>query len=71
MTAETAKAEREKSMKDLAELEARVDANFKNDWNKSAELRKEFGGNYDAYVAYMKAAITGRAKIYGGQQGKH
>lgn len=34
-------------------------------FNKSAELRKEFSGNFKAYFAYVKASSAGRAKILG------
>ena len=32
-------------------------------WDKDAELRAEFGDDFDAYLAFEKAAATGTAKI--------
>lgn len=32
-------------------------------WDKDADLRREFGGNFDAYKAYAKADAQGRVKV--------
>jgi len=35
----------------------------KAEWDKSADLRAEFGGKFDGFLAYKKAESSGRAKI--------
>lgn len=39
----------------------------KADWDRDAKLRADFGGNYDRYLAYVKAESGGRTKILGGK----
>jgi len=36
-------------------------------WKQSPDLRREFGENYDSYLAYLKAEASGRIKISGGK----
>jgi hypothetical protein len=39
----------------------------KAEWNSDPELRREFGDNYQSYVAYKKAQAEGRVRIAGGK----
>jgi hypothetical protein len=36
----------------------------KADWQKSATLQAEFGGNFGAYLAFQRATATGRARVF-------
>lgn len=44
-----------------APIEERAQA----DWDNDADLRAEFGGKFEAYLAYAKATEGGRAKVLG------
>ncbi len=44
------------------EKEARLE------WDRNTALREEFGGDFAAYTAYLKAEREGRIKIIGGRQ---
>lgn len=37
----------------------------KDEWDKSPDLRAEFKGNFNAYLAYQQNAAAGRIKIFG------
>ncbi len=45
---------------DTASLEARC----KSEWDASPELRQEFGGDFECYVAFMRASDRGLVKIF-------
>ena len=36
-------------------------------WNKTAALRIEFDGDFEAYAAYSKAAANGQIRVLGGK----
>ena len=42
----------------------------KAEWDKSADLQREFSGNFDAYRAYKKSVDEGLVKIYGNREVK-
>lgn len=42
--------------------DAPIQERAKSAWDKSAELRAEFGGNYTSYLAYRQAEEAGRIK---------
>lgn len=39
-------------------------------WNKSPEIRKEFGDKFDSYLAFTKASVEGRVKIWNKEKSK-
>lgn len=39
-------------------------------WNKDKALRMEYGGDFEAYKAYIEASTEGLVKIYGAKGGK-
>ncbi|SMO98958.1 serine protease, ClpP class [Thalassovita litoralis] len=41
-----------------------IEDQAKASWDKDADLRAEFSGNYNAYLAFMKAQDSGQARIY-------
>ena len=49
-----------------------IDEQAKIEWNKDAGIRKEFGGDYEGFLAYFEAEKKGLLKIYRGKavQGK-
>ena len=40
-----------------------IEDRAKADWDKDADLRAEFGGNFDAYLSYEKAESAGLARV--------
>jgi signal peptide peptidase SppA len=42
-----------------------LDQRAKAEWEKSPELRKEFGENFDSYLAFQKNVAAGRIRIFG------
>lgn len=48
-----------------AEAAKPIEERCKAKWDKSAELRAEYGGQYDAYLAFEKAHAEGRVKVLG------
>lgn len=42
-----------------------LDQRAKAQWESSADLQKEFGGSFGAYVAYLKNHEAGRARVFG------
>ncbi|MBV2206654.1 MAG: signal peptide peptidase SppA [Pseudomonas sp.] len=42
-----------------------LDQRAKAQWEASADLQKEFGGSFGAYVAYLKNHEAGRARVFG------
>jgi len=43
---------------------APVEDRAKSDWDKDSRLREEFGGNFDAFLAYKRAEESGRARVF-------
>lgn len=43
-----------------------IEEKTKGVWEKSSDIRSEFGDNYDAYLAYEKASADGLVRIYKG-----
>ncbi|WP_020675285.1 S49 family peptidase [Geopsychrobacter electrodiphilus] len=46
-----------------ADKDAPIEDRAKAEFDKSAELRAEFGGNFDAYLGYRKSEESGRSKV--------
>lgn len=42
-----------------------IEERTKKAWDGDPKLREEFGGNYDAYLAYAKNEAAGRVRIHG------
>jgi hypothetical protein len=40
-----------------------IEDRAKADWDKDADLRAEFGSNFDAYLAFAKAESAGLARV--------
>lgn len=40
----------------------------KAEWDKDENLRAEFGGKFESYLAYKRKAATGSARIFGGKK---
>ena len=51
-----------------AEAAKPLEERCKAKWDKSAELRAEYGEQYDAYLAFEKAHAEGRVKVLGARQ---
>lgn len=46
------------------DADAPVEDRAKAEWDKAPKLRAEFGGNFDAFLAYTKAEEAGRARVF-------
>lgn len=47
-----------------ADADAPVEDRAKAEWDKDSKLRAEFGGNFDAFVAFKRAEESGRARVF-------
>lgn len=50
---------------DAVDANAPIEERAKAQWDKDSDLRSEFGGNFDAYLAYAKNTEAGRARVLG------
>ena len=58
-----AQASQEKE-KPAVDADAPVEDRAKAEWDKDSKLRVEFGGNFDAFVAFKRAEESGRARVF-------
>ena len=47
-----------------------IEDQAKATWQKNPELRKEFGDNFDSYLAFSKASAEGRVRIWNKEKPK-
>jgi len=56
--------------KEEIDLNLPIEEKAKAVWNKDPDLRKEFGDNFDSYLAFTKASVEGRVKIWNKEKPK-